>query len=368
MVQVLIAVAAFMVCIAGLRAAGGIIIPILTGVFIAVVTMPVVGGLRRFGIPSFLATMLVLVVIGVLGFVFSSLVITALQDLAGAIPTYLEDFRATIIKFTFWLQEKGFDDSERVYRKYDDLVQTDTAANMAGWVLNFAGGLLTQALLALFTAIFVLLEATTIPYKLQRIGGGSLHLVEKFERTLTEVRGYMALKTLISAATGLLVLGVLYYFKVEYAILWSLLAFFMNFVPNIGSILAAVPAIAVAFLKLGVADAAYVAAAYVIINVTIGNFLEPRLMGYRMGLSPLVVLISLILWGWIFGPIGMLLSVPLTMIVKIALESTEESRWIAILLSNDAPPITRRFRWKRAKAGAAKEDPTDQSDSADPEA
>ena len=306
-VQVLIAMAAFTVCVAGMRAASDIIIPILTGIFVAVVTMPVVVGLRRFGIPSFIATLLVLVFIAVVGFFFSSLVVTALQDLAAEIPTFLEDFRTNVIKFTVWLEEKGFEDSERIYLKYDEFVQTDTATNLAGSVLNFAGGLLTQGLLALFTVIFILMEATTFPYKLQAIGGGSTVLVEKFERTLAEVRGYMALKTLISAATGLLVTGLLYYLEVEYAILWGLLAFFMNFVPNIGSILAAIPAMAVAFLKLGIWEAAYVTAGYMVINIVIGNFIEPRLMGFRMGLSPLVVLLSLILWGWIFGPMGMLL-------------------------------------------------------------
>jgi predicted PurR-regulated permease PerM len=363
--QFLIGLAAFTICIAGLRAASDIIIPILTGVFVAVVTMPVVVGLRRFGIPSVVATLFVLAFIAVVGFFFSSLVVTALQDLAAEIPVYLEELRIDIIEFTGWLDRKGFEDPEWAYRKYNEVVQTDTATNLAGWVLNFAGGLLTQGLLALFTVIFILLEAATFPFKLQAIGRGSTRLVEKFERTLAEVRGYMALKTLISAVTGALVTGMLYYLEVEYAILWGLLAFFMNFVPNIGSFLAAIPAVAVAFLKLGMWEAIYAASAYAVINVTIGNFIEPRVMGYRMGLSPLVVLLSLILWGWIFGPIGMLLSVPLTMIVKISLEGSEESRWLAILLSNDAPP-KEKSRWRRKKKEDAKKTDPDETPPSDP--
>jgi predicted PurR-regulated permease PerM len=117
-------------------------------------------------------------------------------------------------------------------------------------------------------------------------------------------------------------------------VLWGSIAFFMNFVPYVGSIIAAVPVVFLAFLDAGVQDALLVAVGFLAINLVVGNLIEPRFMGRGLGLSTLVVFVSLIFWGWVFGPVGMFLSAPLTMLVKIALENDPRSRWIAILLSS----------------------------------
>jgi AI-2 transport protein TqsA len=154
----------------------------------------------------------------------------------------------------------------------------------------------------------------------------------RFDNFVGNVKHYMAIKTLISLATGTFVAILLAIIGVNYAILWGLLAFALNYVPNIGSIIAAVPAVLLAIVQLGVLKALVVAAGYVGINIIMGNFLEPRFMGRGLGLSTLVVFLSLLFWGWVLGPVGMLLSVPLTMTAKIALESRDDTRWIAVLL------------------------------------
>jgi predicted PurR-regulated permease PerM len=117
--------------------------------------------------------------------------------------------------------------------------------------------------------------------------------------------------------------------------LWGLLALLLNYIPNIGSILASVPAILLALIQLGVGKAVIVLVGYLVINIIIGNVLEPKIMGRGLGLSTLVVFLSLVFWGWVFGPVGMLLSVPLTMTVKIALDSNEDTRWISTLLGSE---------------------------------
>jgi predicted PurR-regulated permease PerM len=117
--------------------------------------------------------------------------------------------------------------------------------------------------------------------------------------------------------------------------LWALVAFLLNYIPNIGSIIAAIPAVLIALIQLGVGEALLVGLSYVLVNTVFGNVVEPRLMGRSLGLSTLVVFISLVFWGWILGPVGMLLSIPLTMVMKIALESRPQSRWIATLLDHD---------------------------------
>ena len=114
-----------------------------------------------------------------------------------------------------------------------------------------------------------------------------------------------------------------------------MLAFLFNYVPTIGSIIAAVPPVLLAIIQLGIGEATTTMAGYMAINIAFGNFIEPRLMGYGVGISPLIVFTGLVLWGWIFGPVGMLLSVPLTMALKMGLESNDDTRWIAILIGSE---------------------------------
>jgi predicted PurR-regulated permease PerM len=127
----------------------------------------------------------------------------------------------------------------------------------------------------------------------------------------------------------------LYVLGVDYVLLWALLAFLLNYIPNIGSIIAAIPAVLLALAQLGPAVAGLTALGFVLTNTVMGNMVEPRFLGRGLGLSTLVVFLSLIFWGWLLGTVGMLLSVPLTMIVKIALEGNDDTRWIALLLASE---------------------------------
>ena len=148
----------------------------------------------------------------------------------------------------------------------------------------------------------------------------------------------MAIKTLISLVTGIFITIWLTIIGVDYPLLWGLLAFALNYVPNIGSIIAALPAVLLAIIQLGLMRALLAAAGYIVINLLMGSVVEPRFMGRGLGLSTLVVFLSLLFWGWILGPVGMLLSVPLTITAKIALDSRDETRWIAVLLGSEIIP------------------------------
>ncbi len=161
-----------------------------------------------------------------------------------------------------------------------------------------------------------------------------------FKKITENVKHYLALKTLLSLGTGFCVTMLLLFLGVDYAILWGIIAFLLNYIPNIGSIIASVPAILLAFVQFGIGKAVIVAIGYLSINILFGPIMEPKIMGRGLGLSTLVVFLSLVFWGWVLGPVGMLLSVVLTMIVKIALESREDTRWLGILLGNPEHPET----------------------------
>ena len=144
----------------------------------------------------------------------------------------------------------------------------------------------------------------------------------------------MLIKTGTSLATGMIATIWLSIIGVDYPLLWGFLTFLFNYVPTIGSIIAAVPPTLLALIQMGFFPAFLTGIGYVVINLTIGSILEPRFMGKGLGISTLLVILSLIFWGWVFGPIGMVLSVPLTMTIKIALSNFEQTKWVSTLMDD----------------------------------
>jgi len=192
--------------------------------------------------------------------------------------------------------------------------------------------------------VFILSEAAGFPAKLQA-AFGHRESSDRFANIKREVQHYLGIKTLISLTTGSIVAAATAIIGVDYPLLWGMLAFLLNFIPTFGSILAAIPPVMLATVQLGAGHALAVALVFVSVNVGLGNFVEPYFMGRRLGLSTLVVFLSLVFWGWVWGPVGMLLSVPLTMIVKIMLENTEDLAWVAVLLGagpkRESKPVRR---------------------------
>jgi AI-2 transport protein TqsA len=180
-------------------------------------------------------------------------------------------------------------------------------------------------------------EATIFPAKLRAAIGGDETDLGRYRGMIRDVQQYLGIKTLVSLLTGLLIGFWTWTLGLDFPLFWGLIAFLFNYVPNIGSILASIPAVMLALLEFGPGRALAVAAGYMVVNLVIGNFLEPNLHGRRFGISTLVVILSLVFWGWVWGPVGMILSLPLTMILKITLENTEDFRWIAVLLGGAAP-------------------------------
>jgi AI-2 transport protein TqsA len=183
--------------------------------------------------------------------------------------------------------------------------------------------------------VFILLEVSSMRVKIQAAFGRTAETFEGPRQFLHNLGRYLGIKTVVSFATGLTATLLTWWIGLDFPLLWGMLAFLFNYVPTIGSIIAAVPAVLMALVQLGPGEATTTAIGFVAINMFYGNAIEPRLMGYGVGISPLVVFTGLVLWGWIFGPVGMLLSVPLSMALKMALEADERTRWIAILIGSE---------------------------------
>lgn len=326
--NLLIGAAAFVIIIAGMRAAETILVPFLLAGFIAIVAAPPMFWLQRHKIPPAAAISLVILIILGLTMAVMTLVGTSLNDFTTNLPELqmrLQDEVASIID---WLNRRGLDISKQEILAYIDPGQ---AMQWASRILKGLGGVLSNTFLILLTIIFILAEASSFPAKLRAILGADDPLGD-FQQFLDNIQIYIGIKTITSLVTGILISIWLLILGVDYALLWGLLAFLFNFVPTIGSIIAAIPAVLIASVQLGLTHSLLTAAGYVVVNITIGNGIEPRFMGKGLGLSTLVVFLSLLFWGWVLGPVGMLLSVPLTMTAKIALDSREETRWLAIIL------------------------------------
>jgi predicted PurR-regulated permease PerM len=202
---------------------------------------------------------------------------------------------------------------------------------------------------------FILLEVAGLPRKLRRAIGDPNADLSRYANLLDEVKRYVVIKTYLSVAVGVSLGVFVGLMGVDFPVLWGLVAFFLNYVPNIGAVMAAVPAVLLALLQNGLGNAIGISSGYLVVHLLIGNVIEPRLLGKEMGLSTLVVFLSLVFWGWLWGPMGMLLSVPLTMIVKILLESSEQFSPVASLMDQ---PLSQRSPFTPAPpaVGQAPED------------
>jgi AI-2 transport protein TqsA len=331
--RILITAACFVIVIAGMRAAESIIVPFLLSAFIAVICSSPLFWLKQKGIPTGIAVLIVLAGIMVIALVIVVLVGTSLQDFSNALPTYQEQLREELAGLLTWLQGMGVKISSQELLKY---VDPGAAMQLFAGTLNGFRKVLTNAFLIMITVIFILLEVSGFSDKLRAALGDAESSFAGLGKITDGIKRYMAIKTLTSLATGIFVGIWLAVIGLDYPVLWGLVAFLLNYVPNIGSIIAAIPALLLAFIQLGPGHVLLAMMGYGVANAVIGTVVEPRVMGHGVGLSTLVVFLSLVFWGWVLGPVGMFLSVLLTMILKIALEHNEDTRWIALLLGSKA--------------------------------
>ena len=342
--------AAAVVVIAGVKAAQDIVLQILAAAFISTAVAPPIFFLKGKGLPFPAA--LALVMAALMGAMASmaGVVGASFNDFRRQVPLYQQRFQDAAADLTQWLG--GFGIEFQLDRQVAEVLDPGRIMSLAAGLFAGVGGLLADSFLILIMVIFLLLEAADFPSKLEAAFGDRGKTVQRFQRLNHSVTRYLVIKTWLSLATGALAATVCAVFGLDFALLWGLLAFLLNYVPNIGSIVAAAPPVLLAALHLGLLEAALILAAYVLINNVVGNVVEPRLMGQGLGLSTFVVVVSLVFWGWVLGAVGMLLSVPLTMAVKIAMEGSRETRWIAILLGSGADAVSEVAAMREASAAA----------------
>ena len=328
--------ASLVIVVAGFKAAASLLVPFILSLFIALLLAPFLKWLIAKGVPKLVAFLIVMVLVFALFVSLTGLITTHAADLFAHAESWQRAMTANLQKWIDYLDNHGIPVDRELFFS---LLQPDRLFGFTLSILKNTSLLLSNSLLIFFTVFFMLVESLGIKEKVLFIEENlnMPGLSERLDRFGERINRYFTLKALTSAMTGLWIVGVLYWFDVPYPVLWGIGGFMLNFIPVIGSIIAAIPPVLLALATHGFSDALWVAGWFLVINVTIGNLLEPRIMGRGLELSELVVFVSLVFWGWVFGKVGMLLAIPLTMIVKFALEIHDSTRWLAVLLSNRTP-------------------------------
>jgi len=333
----LLKIAALIIIFAGLIYAKSIITPFLLALFISIVCEQPISWLEKKRMPRWLALIIVLLEMIVLFTGFAFLIGETVSSFSGNLSKYestLTDLSNSFIQF---LNEKGYKiKQDQIF----NLVQPAKILEFTASTLNALVNMMGNTFLIFLIVLFTLTEFGSFSIKTKAILSGTDTSTAYFSTILQNIRHYLGIKTLICLLTGILVYLALLIIGVDYPLLWALIAGLMNYIPNIGSIIAAVPAVLFALVQLGIGGAVWTLASFMVVNNVLGNFIEPRIMGKGLGLSTLVVFLSLIFWGFIFGPVGMFLSVPFTMTIKIILEQNVKTKWLAIILGTPAEAKT----------------------------
>jgi predicted PurR-regulated permease PerM len=330
--RAVIVAAAACIVVFFMRAAASIVAPTLLALFIVVVSIPPLRWMRRMGMPTYVAVLAILLVLVDVGSLIALTTTSALEGLQENLPRYQERLTLLTDQLAGWLAGLGIDKSRATVR---DLISPEAASRLLYSMLTNASGTVTTGVLVLLVVAFMLVEAPTLPVKLRT----AFPLTEAGEERLlglfNSINRYMLIKSALSVATGICIWIGLRILGIEYAAALAIAAALFNFIPIVGNILMAVPAVLMALVQADVSTALMVTLLYVVVNLVISNILEPRLMGRGLGISSVVVLLSLLLWGWVLGPTGLFLSVPLTMALIAGLQASPHTRPIAIMLGSE---------------------------------
>lgn len=330
--------AAFVVAVAGLRAASSILVPILAAGFVALIISSVVAYLRKSPLPDWLAIPVTVLIVAV-GFTAIGLIVTIT---ANKFAENSGDLEAQLSQQVSALADtaNGFLSKLGVDGDVQSLMSSFQLQDLSGQARSLASsfsGLLSGLFLFTIFVIFMLLESRTLPKKVKDLAGEeSLKEGGRMHEIVKSVQTYLIVKTAVASMTGTSAGLACWAIGVPYPAFWGFLAFLFDFIPAFGAFFAAIPAAILALVVLGPLQMVLTLVAFFVVNAAVGNFIEPRLHGRNQSMSPLFILLSLIFWGWIFGPVGMLLGVPLSMILKISLEGSGEFKAFTVLVSSHA--------------------------------
>jgi len=323
-----VVMASIVIVLAGIKSASDVLVPFLLSLFIAIILSPSYNYIKSKKVPEGIALLLVIGLFLVFLALVGKLIGTSVADFSANTDAYAEKLTSQYNDIANYALSIGItlpvDD-------FSNLFNSKRIMTFGTTILQGMGSMFTNGFVIILTVVFMLLESGHFVNKID-FADGKKDTILHIKEISTKIKHYMVLKALISLFTGFIIWIALLLIGTDYAFLWAVLAFMFNFIPNIGSIIAAVPAVLITLVQLGSVSASIVTLVYVSVNVIIGSIIEPKVMGKGLGLSTLIVFLSLLFWGWLLGMVGMLLSIPLTIMAKIAFDAHENTKWLAVLL------------------------------------
>ena len=323
--------ASFVVIIAGVKIASEVVVILFLAIFISSIFSSVLKVLQKRNIPKILSYFFIFLIVVLIGFMLAYVINISLKDFLTNLPVYEEKLKSLILDSIQFASAYGLEIDKT------KIMETLNFGSFFGVTTNVIGGIstfLSKLLLVVIGVAFILAESKSFQTKLKVIFRSDAKKLERFNLFSYNIQKYFVVKTFTSFLTGFIIAIMLTFFGVDYPILWGVIAMIFNFVPVIGSIIASIPAILLALMNLDLDVTIWVTVLYVVINISISNILEPKLMGRELGLSHLIIFFSLIFWGYILGIVGMFLAVPITMTLKIAFDSNSSTYWLGILMSD----------------------------------
>lgn len=341
--RALLTLACVIIVVAGLKAAAGFLVPIVVAFFLSVLSFPLMHWLMSKRWPHTLA---LLVTVGAIVLTLGLTVYAGtglLRKFQGEVPGYVHKLKSYVDQTGAWLEERGVEGAKETANQVFDVPSIITlatnqdvmknVASMVGTTFGTVATWLGSTVIVLVVMFFILMEAPGTRSRasvVEQAGGPNLAVLLQ---SASDIQKYLGVKTLISAATGVLAFILCWSFGLKYPLLWGILAFVFNYIPAVGSTVAGIPAVVEALVQHGVGAAIGVTIGYAAINFCLDSLVQPMLVGRRFGISGLVIVLSVIFWGWLWGPVGMFLAVPLTMMMKVILENTDEFRWISVAMA-----------------------------------
>ncbi len=327
-----IIIAAFIIIIAGVIFAKSIVNPFLMAIFLGIIVLRPIRWLQSKKIPQSISILIVFVLIVSIFIGFGQLISTSLSAFTENVPKYENSLNDIGNNFVSFFNNKGINISKN---KLLNIFDASRVMGITSGILGQLGGFMGKTITIFILMLFLLFEKHSLGLKAKAIAKSTNVSLSYLKIIGNNIRHYLTIKTITSLLTGILIWILLEIIGLDFALLWGLIAFLLNYIPNIGSIIAAIPAVLFAMVDLQIGGVIWTIIIFVVINVVIGSFVEPKAMGKGMGLSTFVVFAGLIFWGFILGTVGMFLSVPLTMTIKIILEHNEGTKWIAVLLGTE---------------------------------
>ncbi len=333
LLQVLLGGASFVIIVIGMQAAASIVNSFFLALIITITVTPLLHWLMRKGVPKWLALSITILVVVITGLTFIAFLAVSVTKFSELLPTYeprIIELEQELISF---LESKNINVSDILEL---EIFSPESLIQAIAFLISKLAEALGASLLLLFIVAFMLIEALVFPLKSKNVFHSHSILLDKFAEFNQSIKSYVWITTCTGTIEAIGYLLLLIFFDVKLAVFWSILFFLLNFIPEIGFFLAVIPPVLLALLQLGLINALLVFVGCYLIDTIADKVIKPRFMQEELDLSPVVIILSIIFWGWVLGATGVLVAVPLTlMIKKLVLETSEKTRFLAMILETN---------------------------------